>query len=173
MAERGRINILGCSIGLLAYDFDGVMTDNSVLVHQDGTESVFCNRGDGLAIAILKRNGIPQIIISTETNKVVKSRAEKLGIPVVHGTINKTAALFDFCKTADIKPGETLFIGNDINDIDVMGNVGIPCCPHDACREIQDISKLIIPASGGRGVIRALLNIILAQNKGLILWNEN
>ena len=76
-------------VRVLFYDFDGVMTDNRVLVDQNGTESVFVNRSDGLAVARLKKNGYTQVIVSTETNPVVERRAEKLGIPVIHGVDNK------------------------------------------------------------------------------------
>lgn len=70
-----KINIK--SIDLIIYDFDGVMTDNRVLINEEGKESVFCNRSDGLAISRIKQIKIPQIIISTETNKVVEVRARK------------------------------------------------------------------------------------------------
>ena len=65
------------------------MTDNRVLVDQNGTESVFVNRSDGLAVSRLKKAGYTQVIVSTETNPVVGRRAEKLGIPVVHGVDDK------------------------------------------------------------------------------------
>jgi 3-deoxy-D-manno-octulosonate 8-phosphate phosphatase KdsC-like HAD superfamily phosphatase len=74
-------------ISALFYDFDGVMTDNHVLVDQNGVESVYVNRGDGYAIARFREMGIPQVIVSTEKNPVVERRAEKLGIPGGDGVI--------------------------------------------------------------------------------------
>ena len=65
-------------LDLICYDFDGVMTDNRVLVDQDGREAVMVNRGDGLAVAAFKRLGLAQMILSTETNPVVAARAAKL-----------------------------------------------------------------------------------------------
>jgi 3-deoxy-D-manno-octulosonate 8-phosphate phosphatase (KDO 8-P phosphatase) len=155
-----RTNINGTIIQLFLYDFDGVMTDNRVMVGEDGNESVFCNRSDGLAISIIKGLGIPQAIISTETNKVVAVRASKLDIPVIHGVSNKKDTVLAYCRELNIDPGGTLYIGNDLNDREVMLAVGYPVCPNDAYKEIQEIAKLILPVNGGCGVIRGLLNLL-------------
>ena len=85
-------------IQLIVYDFDGVMTDNRVYVDQDGREMVRVNRADGLGISGIKKIGIQQIIISTEKNPVVSTRAKKLGIPCLQGIDNKKKALIDYCK---------------------------------------------------------------------------
>ena len=69
--------------GLVVFDFDGVLTDNRVLVFDNGQEAVFCNRSDGMAIGALRGAGIPVIIMSTETNSVVSARARKLQIEAV------------------------------------------------------------------------------------------
>jgi 3-deoxy-D-manno-octulosonate 8-phosphate phosphatase KdsC-like HAD superfamily phosphatase len=66
------------NIKLIVYDFDGVMTDNRVIVHEDGMESVIVNRADGLGVNLTKEIGIPQMILSAETNSVVEARARKL-----------------------------------------------------------------------------------------------
>jgi YrbI family 3-deoxy-D-manno-octulosonate 8-phosphate phosphatase len=145
-------------LSLFLYDFDGVMTDNKVTVDEDGRESVVCNRSDGLAVSIIKQWGIPQAIISTETNKVVLARALKLGIPCIHGISDKKTAVLNYCDELNISLQETLYIGNDLNDLDVMLTVGYPVCPGDAYKEIKKIAKLILPVKGGRGVIRELLN---------------
>ena len=84
-------------IDLIVYDFDGVMTDNRVLTFQDGTEAVFANRADGLAINMIKEMGINQIILSTEKNAVVEARARKIGIPAIHGVGDKNTVLHAYC----------------------------------------------------------------------------
>lgn len=155
-----------CSdISLIAYDFDGVMTDNKVILREDGLESVVVNRSDGLAIGIIKGLGIMQLIISKEKNKVVVQRAKKLKIPVLHGIDDKKTALEDYCKKYSIHLDAVIYVGNDINDIDVMKAVGYPMCPADAYDEVKAISKYIIPVNGGNGVIRNLLNYIFKTNK--------
>jgi 3-deoxy-D-manno-octulosonate 8-phosphate phosphatase (KDO 8-P phosphatase) len=153
---KGVCHIQDHPLRLFLYDFDGVMTDNRVLVSEDGKESVFCNRSDGLAIAMIKKMNISQAIISTETNRVVAVRSAKLDIPVIYGVSNKKEAVFSYCKELNIMPGETLYIGNDINDLEVMQSVGFPVCPVDAYPEIRKIAKLILPVAGGEGAIRAL-----------------
>jgi 3-deoxy-D-manno-octulosonate 8-phosphate phosphatase (KDO 8-P phosphatase) len=155
-----QITILGYPVSLFLYDFDGIMTDNKVLVGEDGQESVVCNRSDGLAVSIIKKWGIPQAIISTETNKVVAARSKKLEIPFIYGVSNKKETVLEYCRELDISPQETLYIGNDLNDREAMLSVGYPVCPKDAYKEIQEIAKLILPIDGGSGVIRELLNFL-------------
>ena len=105
---------------LLVYDFDGVLTDNTVYVDQNGIETVRVNRADGLAISMLKNEGRTQLILSTETNPVVSKRAEKLGIPVIQGSESKLICLKNYCNAHNINLKNVLYIGNDINDYEVM-----------------------------------------------------
>jgi 3-deoxy-D-manno-octulosonate 8-phosphate phosphatase (KDO 8-P phosphatase) len=143
-------------IKLIVYDFDGVMTDNLVFVDQGGKETVACNRGDGLGINMIKNIPIPQIILSTETNEVVQQRAKKLGIPAIHGSSNKKQSLASYCLEKKISFSEVLYVGNDINDLEVMQQVGLPVCPADAHEKIRELSSHITKARGGKGVVREL-----------------
>lgn len=148
------------SVSLIVYDFDGVMTDNKVILREDGIESVIVNRSDGLAVEIIKKMGIQQLILSKEKNKVVISRAKKLNIPVLHGINNKKDILNQFCNMHSIDLKKVVYVGNDINDIDAMSIVGFPVCPLDAYEEIKNISKIVLGVSGGNGVVRDLLKYI-------------
>ena len=147
------------------YDFDGVLTDNRVYVSEDGKESVCCNRSDGLAIKRIKEMGIAQMIISTETNKIVSARATKIGIPVIQGVASKKEALLEYCDKLSVNLKETLYIGNDVNDLEAMLAVGFPVCPKDAYPEIKKIARLVIPVLGGDGVIRELLYYLELKSK--------
>ena len=147
-------------IKLLVYDFDGVMTDNKVYVDQNGNETVQVNRADGLGVSEIKKLGIVQIIISTEKNPVVSARAKKLGINCLQGIENKKIALMDYCNNNKIDLHNVAYIGNDINDKDVMEIVGITYCPADAHTTIKNISDNILNSRGGNGVIRELLDRI-------------
>ena len=151
--------------GAIFYDFDGVMTDNRVLVNDTGFESVFCNRSDGLAIAEFRHLGIHQAIISTETNDVVERRAEKLHIPVIHkldtSHIDKGTVLEKYCTENGIDPSHSIFIGNDINDMPALKLVGYPCCPADAYQPVKDIAVWISTKNGGYGVVRELMDALL------------
>lgn len=156
--EKRTINMK--NIKLIIYDFDGVMTDNRVILREDGLESVIVNRSDGLAIEIIKNIGIKQIIITKEKNKVVDARAKKLGIPLIKGINNKKQVLENYCKKNNIFLKSVVYIGNDINDLEAMRAVGHPLCPSDAYEEVKNISKIILDAQGGAGVIRDLLRFI-------------
>jgi YrbI family 3-deoxy-D-manno-octulosonate 8-phosphate phosphatase len=149
------------NIDLIVYDFDGVMTDNKSLIFDDGKEAVFCNRADGLAIYRIKELGIPQIILSTEENRVVEARAKKLNIEVIYGVRDKKSTLIDFCKKKNYNLKRVLYIGNDINDLEVMKSIGYPIAPQDAYKEIKKIAKIIINVKGGNGVIRKLYEMII------------
>ncbi len=147
-------------IKLIVYDFDGVMTDNKVYVDQDGKETVQVNRGDGLGISEIKKLGIEQIIISTEKNPVVITRAKKLGIYCLQGIENKKDVLINFCQKNDYELEYVAYVGNDINDKEAMEIVGYSFCPSDAHGSIKKISNHILDTKGGNGVIRELLDFI-------------
>lgn len=150
---------------LIVYDFDGVMTNNKVYLDQTGNEIVQVNRGDGLGVSEIKRFGIKQIIISTEKNQVVSTRAKKLGIECLQGIEDKKKTLIDYCKNNDIDILSVAFLGNDINDKKAMELVGFSLCPSDAHESIKLISNYVFTAKGGAGVIRELLDIII-EHKG-------
>ncbi len=152
-------------IKLIVYDFDGVMTDNTAYLFENGMEAVQINRSDGLGIAILKKFDLKQIIISTEKNSVVLKRAEKLDIDCYHGIDDKVIALKNFCNENKIQLQEAIFIGNDINDENAMKLVGLPICPADAHKKIKKISKFVLNSCGGEGVIRELAELFLNSVK--------
>ncbi len=152
-------------IKLLVYDCDGVLTDNRVLVDEHGTESVFFHRGDGMAVKLIKQLGIQQIILSTELNPVVRMRAAKLQIPVIHGVDSKKEHLISYCQGNHIPNAQVMFIGNDLNDIDVMQWCGMRGCPLDAEIEVRDICHWISKKQGGYGVIRDLYRDIMLEKE--------
>ena len=143
-------------IKLMVYDFDGVMTDNTALVSEDGIEMVRVNRSDGLAIKAFKKAGYTQYIVSTEANPVVTKRAEKLNIDVIQNCENKLNAINKLCETLNIIPEDVLYIGNDINDLEAMNVVGFKVCPQDAYSTVKQIADVVTKAKGGEGVIREL-----------------
>ena len=156
-------------IKLIVYDFDGVMTDNRVFIDENGKESVAVNRSDGLAVSLIKKMDIQQIIISTEKNPIVSFRAKKLNIDVYYGVNDKALVLSKYCKEKEISLENVIYIGNDLNDLEVMKVVGLPIAPLDAYAEIKEISKYILKTKGGFGVVRELYNLILEKNKLLFL----
>ena len=147
-------------IKLIVYDFDGVMTDNKVYTDSKGNEIVQVNRSDGLGVSEIKKLGINQIIVSTEKNPVVSMRANKLDIPCLQGIDNKMDLLVNYCENNNFDLKNVAYVGNDINDKEVMGVVGKTYCPSDAHESIKTISDHILMSKGGDGVVRELLDLI-------------
>ena len=119
-------------ISAIAFDFDGVFTDDRVLVSQTGEESVFCSRSDGMGIGLLRDAGIKMIIISKEQNPVVAARARKLALEVIHGCDDKLPVLREWMSRIGATVETTAFMGNDINDLECMHFVGVAIAPSDA-----------------------------------------
>ena len=153
------------NIELIIYDFDGVMTDNRVLVFEDGKEAVFVNRSDGLAVNAIKKMGIDQIIVSTEKNSVVRFRAKKLGIPFIQSVADKKKTVEKYLKKNKIQKEKVVFMGNDTNDKEVMGFIGWPAAPADAHPDVKKIARLKLKTKGGFGVVRELYNLLREAEK--------
>jgi len=152
------------SVRLIIYDFDGVMTNNRVIVDETGTESVIVNRSDGYAVRQIEKTK-KQIILSTETNPVVERRAEKLKIDVIHCVENKADTVMKYCAEHNINLCEIMFIGNDLNDCEAMKLSGLKGCPADAEPEIKELADWISEKNGGDGVVRDLFRWIQSANR--------
>lgn len=164
LATRNRGFALPSQLDLVVFDFDGVMTDDRVYVDQNGVESVACSRSDGLGVERLRRIGVPMLILSKEANPVVSARAAKLGIECLQGVQDKVAALRDLAPTRGISLKNCVFVGNDINDLPLLKEVGCPAAPNDARPEVLEVARLVLPAPGGRGAVRALAEAIIADH---------
>jgi 3-deoxy-D-manno-octulosonate 8-phosphate phosphatase (KDO 8-P phosphatase) len=143
-------------IAAIIFDFDGVFTDNKVIVTEDGHESVTCNRADGLGIKMLREKQIPLLILSTERNRVVAARAEKLALEHLQGVADKKAVLIAYCAARAIDLQKVMYVGNDLNDLEAMKIVGYPVAPRDAHPEIRRLAKYIVKCKGGEGVVKEL-----------------
>jgi len=149
------------NIGLLVFDFDGVFTDNRVLVFEDGHEAVVCNRGDGMGISLLRERGVQMAVLSTETNPVVLARCRKLGLPCQHGLRDKVAALKTIAADKNIELERVMYVGNDINDLTCMNAVGYAVAVGDAHPTVLEQADLVLSARGGFGAIRELCDLLL------------
>jgi YrbI family 3-deoxy-D-manno-octulosonate 8-phosphate phosphatase len=154
------------AIKLLVLDFDGVMTDNRVLVDQDGVEGVFCNRADGWGIARVKEAGVEVIVISTEPNPVVAARCRKLNIECVQDSANKLEALTQIMTQRGLTRDQVAYVGNDVNDLEAMGAVGVPIAVGDAVPEVRRIAALVTSKMGGDGAVREVCDWLLGSRRG-------
>lgn len=150
------------AVKLLVFDFDGVLTDNRVLVLEDGREAVMCNRADGLAFDWLRASSVRAMLMSTERNAVVAARARKLQVEVLQAVADKGAAIRAFCREAEIDPAEAMFVGNDVNDLPAMRAVGFPIAVADAHPEVKEAAWRVLRTRGGDGVAREVVEDLLA-----------
>ena len=146
----------------IIFDFDGVMTDNTLSVTEEGIESVQCDRGDGLGIANVRKAGIPMMVLSTEKNPVVATRCEKLQLPCHQGVDDKLAYLQEYLQNEGIDPAHVIFVGNDVNDLACMQFVGVPIAPADADPAILRIAHWITKNPGGHGAVREVCDWVLS-----------
>jgi len=154
------IKSLVVKIKLVVFDFDGVLTDNRVCISQDGTEAVSCWRSDGLGLSKLKNLKLPIWVVSTEKNQVVSARCKKLQIDCIQGCEDKLTALKQLVEQYGCSLNETLYVGNDINDIDCLQSVGLPIVVADSHPDVFEFSKYTTRNSGGRGAVREVCDLI-------------
>jgi len=147
------------TIRLVAFDFDGVFTDNMVYVFEDGREAVRCTRSDGLGLSKLKSLGVAAVIISTETNPVVGARSRKLAIRCVQGCADKRAALDGLAADSGISLAQVAFVGNDINDLPCLTSVGLPIVVRDAHPDVVPHAYYQTKTPGGRGAVREVCDL--------------
>ncbi len=146
-------------IRLVAFDFDGVFTDNMVYVFENGTEAVRCFRGDGIGLQKLERTGIRTVIISTETNTVVAVRSHKLGIRCEHGCEDKLATLESVVQEMSFSLEQVAFVGNDINDLPCLKSVGLPIVVQDAHPDVIPYARYQTRTKGGHGAVREICDL--------------
>ncbi|MEX1350498.1 MAG: HAD hydrolase family protein [Desulfobacterales bacterium] len=146
-------------IRLVAFDFDGVFTNNMVYVFEDGREAVRCFRSDGIGLHKLKKLGIETVIISTEANPVVSARAHKLKIRCIQDCQDKRAALEDIAHDQGIGLGEVAFVGNDVNDLPCLECVALPIVVQDAHPDVVSAARYQTKNPGGHGAVREVCDL--------------
>ena len=120
-------------IKAFAFDVDGVFTDGTVLVTEDGGFLRSHNAKDGYAVKIATLNGYPVAIITGGSTQSIKMRFAPIGVKDIYLTsMNKLPDFMDFCSKHNLDPSEVLFMGDDIPDYQVMKRAGLACCPSDA-----------------------------------------
>lgn len=158
-------------ITTFVFDVDGVLTDGSVFINNDGEMLRTMSTRDGYAIKTAVDNGYHVCIISGGSNEGVRIRLRNLGVTDIHlGTPDKVATFDEYVDVYQIKPEQVLYMGDDIPDYHVMKLVGLPTCPQDACAEIKSIAAYISHKNGGQGAVRDVIEQVLkVQGK----WMEN
>ncbi|MEU7835461.1 MULTISPECIES: N-acetylneuraminate synthase family protein [unclassified Nonomuraea] len=143
-------------------DFDGVHTDDRAYVDSDGREMVLVSRSDGMGIALLRRSGVKVLVMSTEHNPVVAARARKLGVPVLQGIAEKRVVLRDWLTIEGLDPARVAYVGNDVNDLGPMAEVGWPIAVPDAHPRVRAAARVVLSKAGGEGAVRELCDRVVA-----------
>jgi len=154
-------------IHTVAFDFDGVFTDNKVWVDQDGTESIAAYRSDSMRVGELRELGIEVMIISSEPNRVVAARAKKMGVQALHGVgiSEKGRALRQVLEQKKVRAENVVYVGNDINDLPCFEIAGWSVAVADAYPEVIRAADYVLSRPGGHGALRELCDLIL-KNRG-------
>ena len=148
-------------IKAVVFDFDGVFTDNRVIVSTTGEEFVICDRGDGMGTNLLAAAGIKMLILSKEKNAVVTSRGKKLNIEVIQGCDDKLPELIKWLQKNNVDAKQAAYIGNDINDLECLSHVEVAVIPADAHPSVIKTATWILQHNGGRGAIREFADVLL------------
>ncbi|TVR80896.1 MAG: hypothetical protein EA405_09535 [Rhodospirillales bacterium] len=145
----------------LVMDFDGVFTDNKVLVDETGREAVRCDRSDGLGLERLRAAGLPLMVLSKERNPVVQARCGKLKLECLQGIDDKRPALERWCRERNLDIRSVIFIGNDINDVPCLEAAGCAVAVADAYDAAIHAADIVLDRPGGAGALRELADLIL------------
>ena len=145
---------------ILFTDFDGCLTDDRVWLNEDGEEFVAANRKDGLAVKKLKNLGIQVVIASTEINKVVLARGNKMVVDVLQGLADKAESIDQYLKQKSLSWEDVWYIGNDVNDLGAIRKAKFSICPSDAVKAVKKEVDLKLKTKGGYGVLSELATLL-------------
>jgi len=158
------------NIKLLILDVDGVMTDGSIILDNEGNEFKRFHVRDGHGIKMIQRAGITVVIITGRKSKVVEIRANELGIKEVHQKIFKKSALYDqMLEKYKCNDENVAFMGDDVVDQELLKRAGLTAAPADAEEEAKKWADLVTQRGGGRGAVREFIDLIL---KASGRWQE-
>jgi len=153
-------------IKIVITDVDGVLTDGSMYYTKNGDYMRRFNTKDGMGVELLKNKNIKTIFLSREKSPIVKKRAEKLKVAKSYlGIKDKVLILPQICKEFDVKPSEIAYIGDDVNDLEIMKKIGFSACPKDSVIQIRKIVNYICSSNGGHGAFRELADNIISSKK--------
>jgi len=149
-------------VRLFVMDVDGVLTDAGMYYSEHGDELKKFNTRDGKGIELLRGIGIITAIITSENTKLVERRAKKLKIDhLFQGIDKKLETLERLLDELDLSLSDVAYIGDDVNDLDVLRAVGFPVTVQDGMKQNKALAKYITEKKGGEGAVRELANLIL------------
>jgi len=149
-------------IKLVIFDVDGVLTDGSLFLGDDGLEYKAFNSRDGHGMKMLQQAGVTVAIITGRTSKVVEYRMQSLGIKHVYqGQLDKRQAFAELLEKLNVKASEVAYVGDDVVDLPVMVKVGLAIAVQDAHSMVLKHSHWQTPSCGGRGAGRDVCEMLM------------
>lgn len=161
--NKKKLSYLPSKISALALDFDGVLTDNKVIVKDNGSEFVICDRGDGIGLELLKEHKIKIGVFSSEENMVVAQRCKKLNVEFFIGLKDKAQKIREWLQVNNIRKEEVIYVGNDLNDIPCIKEVGCFISVANAREEVKSMSVFVLENRGGEGAVREICELIIKK----------
>lgn len=142
---------------------DGVLTDGGLYYDANGLALKKFNVKDGMGTYLLREAGIETAIITSDISPMILARAERLKIKHCYiGEWDKAQKLIEICKALNISPQEALFIGDDVNDLNVIETAGLSACPADAVTKVKNAVDYVCKRKGGEGVLREIAEMIFS-----------
>ncbi len=152
------------NVKILLTDVDGVLTDGGMYYSGSGDTMKKFHARDGMGISLLKKNGIPTVIVTKEKTQMVKKWAKKMPIAKLYdGIFKKEDVLEKVSKEFKVKPSEIAFIGDDVNDINLLKLVGFSAMPNDGIKQLKSICDYQCRTTGGNGVLREIAELIFER----------
>lgn len=152
-------------VKLFLSDVDGTLTDSGMYYSEDGDELKKFNTRDGKGFELLRNSGIKTGIITSENTEVVARRAKKLKLDYLYQGLEhkgKLDIVKELCAIENIDLNEVAYIGDDVNCMDLLKEVGLAACPSDAVQKVKSISGImVLNTKGGYGVVREFIDIIM------------
>ncbi|HXD94110.1 MAG TPA: HAD-IIIA family hydrolase [Bacteroidia bacterium] len=150
------------NINTLLFDVDGVMTDGKFYFMSDGTPMKSLNIKDSYALQAAIKKGYNVVVITGGSSEAIKNSLHRLGIEYIFlKQHDKLSCYKDFIAEHNIDEKQTLYMGDDLPDYEVMQRVSVACCPADAVTEIKDISIYISDKKGGEGCVRDIIEQVM------------
>jgi len=153
-------------IKIVLTDVDGVLTDGGMYYSAKGDVMKKFFVRDGMGVTLLRKNGIPTIIITKEKNMIIRQWAKKMKVKKLYeGVVKKESVLTKICSIFELSPNNVAYIGDDINDIELLKRVGLSVVPNDGIVGAKNICNYVCKHKAGRGAFRELTDLILLTQK--------
>jgi 3-deoxy-D-manno-octulosonate 8-phosphate phosphatase (KDO 8-P phosphatase) len=161
-----KLQILCSNIKLVLTDVDGVLTDGGMYYSKDGDVLKKFYARDGMGVTLLRKSGIPTIIVTKEKNQIIAQWSKKMKIKKLYdGILDKEKILEKICTINNLVPKQIAYIGDDVNDIGLLKKVGLSATPNDGIVETKNLCKYTCKNRGGSGAFRELADLILTFQK--------